>query len=229
MRARNCDPWLQIEPKENSNAGERFASAVPVLPPRRRRIPSASASTCPSTAGRGRAALQVDQHRQGLAPALVRHPRRRPHLLQDPTPLLRVRRRRRHPDHWARPIRPGPPRGPRAPQGQARSCLSRLLPNGNGTEIALQTSIQQKSQCQWEWDGLQKIKLCCPNNSIACQQLAYSASKMMQAACAAKNYIPGYAFPSMNKTSLFLRPSQSEGSCLQVPVVPLHNVIAFVN
>ena len=105
----------------------------------------------------------------------------------------------------------------------------RMVMGFNGTEIALQTSIQQKSQCQWEWDGLQKIKLCCPNNSIACQQLAYSASKMMQAACEAKNYIPGYAFPSMNKTSLFIRPSQSEGSCLQVPVVPLHNVIAFVN
>jgi hypothetical protein len=125
------DPWLQIESKETSrsNAGEGFAPAV--LPPRRRRR-TPSASPCSCTAGRGWAALQVDQHRQGLAPALVRHPRCRPRLLQDSTPLHVAPLLRHflhsHPDHWARPIRPRQPRRPRAPQGQARFVPPPALP-----------------------------------------------------------------------------------------------------
>jgi hypothetical protein len=93
MHARSCinSECIRKEPIQKAAALLPSAEyeghskvAPPLLPPRR--LPSLS---CTSTGAAvcGRSALQVDQHRQGLASTLVRHPRRRPRLLQDPPPL----------------------------------------------------------------------------------------------------------------------------------------------
>uniref|UniRef100_A0A0A9CPN5 Uncharacterized protein n=1 Tax=Arundo donax TaxID=35708 RepID=A0A0A9CPN5_ARUDO len=88
---------------------------------RRGPIPSAAAR---GSAHRRRPALQVDQHRQGLAPALVRHPRRRPRLFQDPTPL-QPRPALRRQAHWPRP---NPMRPPPGPHSWRRASQDLLIP-----------------------------------------------------------------------------------------------------
>jgi hypothetical protein len=115
---------------------------APALLPRRgvaglgrgRRRPLPAARGLGGGAGGGGGAVQVDQHRQGLAPALVRDPRRRAGLLEDPparrgagsaASRLRGRGRRQADRGGAR--RRGAPHRIRASQGHTASRSSPLL------------------------------------------------------------------------------------------------------